>query len=861
MEQHDLTLQLQHYRRFVETGVIAFEPGLTIIGGPNGAGKSTLIGAFLYALFGLKSKQSLEDIRTDSLNKEVRVECNLHIDDQEVHIVRSGNIAELRMNNVIQVQGSPGSGKAVTKRVTALLGGLTREQFEHTYVALQGETAGLVAEKASDRRQVIEKVLQLEVLTKAAELQTKRCENAKGGVLLLGKLICDDLSLDTKARSYLQSFQGARTTSSKSQHAQRLLKSIEQVITERQQQQQQQAEDQVAQAEARKADTEKQRQEHELLVNKAQNAYGEQEKCQSAYNQYQERIAGVEGRRAQNKLDVEKCQATIQQSEQYAEASATYLQLQGQTKSDEARLGRIPHIRSCYSTFITNKDRLNELDSQLEKLKHVDEELYQAQEVAEQGRQRWDKLRNNDPTQADNETWLTQKSIVDHEEKQNREALKVLTNGTSDARCPTCNQPFTEHSSEHRLRHLNIWLNETLLRRRAELQQQKQSIDAKKQHWVKETQKAHSDYEQLRKDAVEKEKQVLKRDSLCAERNKVHTNFLKSRQEWLELEEGVSAAQEENPHDRLNEWRKEEENLRNRLSDMRKQASELQAQAGMYARLPEFRQTLTEKQQEQEQLTLDKQELLEQQQQLRYTPEAFQATKDALRKANEELGRIQEQLHKEELALREAKSSVRGAQEGMEKAQSYHNRFGICVREYYREERLREHLEEFKKHFFAANTDEVMRRTTELLMHAITDQSILGVKFEGEELQYLDASYSARPISRLSGGEKALVGLCLRVALAEQAQTIIKIGRVKFLVLDEVLSSLDEERCEAVKRIFEDVLQRGIFEHIVMITHLDTVKQSWNAHGLAIQKDGKTSTVASVSPDEIPMDEAEAIEV
>ena len=65
-------------------------------------------------------------------------------------------------------------------------------------------------------------------------------------------------------------------------------------------------------------------------------------------------------------------------------------------------------------------------------------------------------------------------------------------------------------------------------------------------------------------------------------------------------------------------------------------------------------------------------------------------------------------------------------------------------------------------------------------------------------------------------------------------------------------SSRDEERCEAVKRIFEDVLQRGIFEHIIMITHLDTVKQSWHAHGLSVQKlDGITSTVISVSPGEV----------
>ena len=87
-------------------------------------------------------------------------------------------------------------------------------------------------------------------------------------------------------------------------------------------------------------------------------------------------------------------------------------------------------------------------------------------------------------------------------------------------------------------------------------------------------------------------------------------------------------------------------------------------------------------------------------------------------------------------------------------------------------------------------------------------------------------------------------------------------GRVKFLILDEVLSSLDDERCDAVQRIFADVQKRGIFERIIMITHLDSVKQGWLASGLVVQKlDGKTSTVITAPPGEVTMDLAEELEV
>ena len=81
------------------------------------------------------------------------------------------------------------------------------------------------------------------------------------------------------------------------------------------------------------------------------------------------------------------------------------------------------------------------------------------------------------------------------------------------------------------------------------------------------------------------------------------------------------------------------------------------------------------------------------------------------------------------------------------------------------------------------------------------------------------------------------------------------------LPLDEVLSSLDDERREAVQRIFEDVLHRGIFEHIIMITHLDAVKHGWRGATLEVHKiDSKTSKVIVGVPDSGEAGLAEPVE-
>ncbi len=706
MDQHTLTLKMKNYRRFAETGTITFQPGLTIISGQNGAGKSTLIEAFLYALFGpkvgSKSGQRADEIRTDSLSGPIYVECQLHIDDQEVHIIRSGSMAELRINSVVQVQSGGGSSKAVTTRVTALLGGLARKQFERTYVALQGDTAGLVVEDASKRRDIIEKVLQMEVLTQAIELQTKKSDMNKGEVISFGKTICDALFLDTEIRELIQSFQGARTANTRSPYTQKFLKRIEQSVTEHQQGQREAAQEIMQAQEAVQATTKK-RKDHQAAIEGADQLYKKLGERKEKYDEYQAKILFVHGQREQSEKDIQKYLNDLEVAERYAEEATEYSRLQQEIENCVLRLQRLPLIKNCYVASIQAKNEVDTLDDQLHELATVEEELNQAKEQAENAKKHEELLRNNDPTQADDASWQRQRGGLDREVTQNKEALQQLEDGVNNAHCPTCNQLLSGHTREQRIQHLTLWFNETLPSLQEQLQEQKLHINTRKAEWEREKKQAETMVTQCQKMVTIAEMKGVKRETLCEQRKKAQPILLEKQHAWLELGEDVPDPQEE-------------ATLQKRKAGRTKQA-----------------------------------------------------------------------------------------------------------------ELLKDHA----------------------------DQSILGVQFAGEDFQYLDASHIAYPISRLSGGEKSLVGLCLRIALAEQAQTITRMGRVKFLVLDEVLSSLDEERSESVKRIFADVLQRGIFEHIIMITHLDTVKQSWPADGLAVQKDGKISTVISASPGEIPLDVAE----
>ncbi len=848
MSQHTLTLKLKNYRRFAETGIITFQPGLTIISGQNGAGKSTLIEAFLYALYGPKlgpkSGQRADEIRTDSLSGPVRVECQLYIDDREIHIIREGTKAELRIDTVVQVQGGGGSSKAVTARVTALLGGLARKQFESTYVALQGDTAGLVVEDARQRREIIEKVLQMEVLTKAIELQATKSNENKGEVISLGKNIGETLYLDTETRELIPSFQRAYSANMQSQHTQTFLKKIEQFIIERQKEQREyEQESKQAQAAAEKIAEKRKNHQSTLVV--AEQSYKKLGERKEKYEEYQTKIISVKAQIEQIEKDIRNYQSNLEEAEHYAEEAKEYNRLQTEIGNCARRLEQLPLIKRCYDVSIQAKNYLESLDCQLHELAKVEEELYEAKKQEEQARQNKETVSNTNPTQADDEALQRQRGGLDHEETQNRDALKQLGDGLNDAYCPTCNQLLAGHTREHRVQHLTLWFNETLPSLQEQLEQQQISVDRRRTEWKNKKKQAETIYAQCQTTVTTAEKKIVKRETLCEQREKDQPAFLEKQNAWLELSEKVPDPQEE-------------ATIQRRKEGLTKQSELLKDQADAYTQVPTHRKNLADKQQDHANQTREQADLLTQQRALGFDPEKFQAAKEYLDLLRVQEKEILEQVFQAEIELKDAQDVEQRTRQRVELAQAFHDRFRTGVQEYMRGERLREHLEEFKKHFFEANTEQVMKRTTELLLYAITDQSILGVKFAGDDFQYLDASHIAYPIGRLSGGEKSLVGLCLRIALAEQAQTIARMGRVKFLVLDEVLSSLDEERSESVKRIFADVLQRGIFEHIVMITHLDTVKQSWQADGLAVQKvDGKISTVISVSPGEIPLDLAE----
>ncbi len=842
-----LKLDMENFRRFVAPTTVTFEPGLTILSGLNGAGKSTTIEALLYALFGARRGQE-QDVRSDVALGAPSVSCELQIDGRRVYVSRSGNRVELAVDGVTLVKARAGSKSEAQKRLTELLGGLDRDHFEHTYVALQGDTAGLVTEDSKKRREIIEQLLQLEVLKQAVNLQSERQNSLLSDVKGAAATVLETLDLDASARALWDSY--LRAQGRRKEYAQRFLDALNRVV-----EQYKAAVDAATQALSVAADDlERCSAAYRLceqLRDSADEVLKQHRGLHAQYNQYDQQASNCNGQIIQIERLLKQLEHDIAIAEACVEAAARHTQATDDKQRYEQRRTELKVIRTLHGNLMKVRSERDELVKELEAMADVATKLEMAEESTEEARKAWEGLQAVDPTIEEDRQLLRDEESLKAETEYLREALHTLQSSPDDARCPTCDQPFAAHQREDRSRHLAGWFESVLPLKEAELQRRRQTLGENKRVWERQCEAAAMEWKRRQKEVLDPlQAQLQRRNNLNTQLEKVEQRLRTAQQEW-------DALGESDPYDP-----NEEPQIISQLRALEKVIRETEPDALRFNSRAQLQMQQTAQRAQLVKVRSELGDLIRQRDGLGYDGTAHQNAENAFREASANVTGAYGKYERARAEHERRKTEETQQQQACADAERRVNVLATTMAVFEREERLLALLTDFQRHFFVINTAQVARRASELVQHSITDQSVLGIEFVNDDLKYRDASNILQPIDRLSGGEKALVGLCLRIALAERAQAITNAGKMRLLILDEVLSSLDEERRDAVQRTFADVLRRGVFEHIIMITHIDAVKQGWQAAGMEVRKTGsKTSEVVRLNINRSSIDSAEAIEV
>lgn len=125
---------------------------------------------------------------------------------------------------------------------------------------------------------------------------------------------------------------------------------------------------------------------------------------------------------------------------------------------------------------------------------------------------------------------------------------------------------------------------------------------------------------------------------------------------------------------------------------------------------------------------------------------------------------------------------------------------------------------EFRKHVNGSIRPRMAELASEYLAD-LTDGRYAAVELEEDFTPTVIEDGEAKPI--VSGGEEDILNLCMRISLSHMLAE--RAGQhFSLLILDEVFGSLDERRRGNVLTLLEKLRNR--FEQIIIITHLDDVK-------------------------------------
>jgi exonuclease SbcC len=144
-------------------------------------------------------------------------------------------------------------------------------------------------------------------------------------------------------------------------------------------------------------------------------------------------------------------------------------------------------------------------------------------------------------------------------------------------------------------------------------------------------------------------------------------------------------------------------------------------------------------------------------------------------------------------------------------------------------------LERFKDHLVARIGPAVSAEASRLLAR-FTDGRYTEVLLDSEYGLYVADGGQRYTLERFSGGETDLVHLALRLAVSRLV--LDRAGTdLRFLALDEVFGSLDDERRGHVLAALQGL--RGLYSQVLLVTHQDALRDALDAVLLVEEQDGR----------------------
>jgi DNA repair protein SbcC/Rad50 len=224
---------------------------------------------------------------------------------------------------------------------------------------------------------------------------------------------------------------------------------------------------------------------------------------------------------------------------------------------------------------------------------------------------------------------------------------------------------------------------------------------------------------------------------------------------------------------------------------------------------------------------------------LAFGMKVLQERKASYEKVKEERERLEREIVRMDGELMRLSSEMEGLQRQLHDLEDILRRHQELMREQEMLNRLGHVMKGFKENVISRIVPTISEVSSDLLTQ-LTDGKYGGMRLDDEYQMYIYDQGEEHPLERFSGGESDLANLCMRLAISRMIMERSG-SQMNFLVLDEIFGSQDQSRKRNILETLGQLQKQ--FRQILLITHIDDVKDSVTAVLKVIEKEDGSSAV------------------
>ncbi len=798
------SLDLTNFKQYKQQS-IKFSEGLTGLVGLNGAGKSTIFDAITFALYGSTGDANLKELKNDHAASSESVHAILHFTEngREYKIERSliGANATTKVKLFsIDEDGSEDTmaqGVKDVKKELFKITRLDRGSFVNSFFAKQKETAGLLDTAPADRRTLVRKMLGFERLDALSKKIAERISDTKAEASILERqvktpeqiaeieyLISEKKEALAVLRSqFLTAKAVVRTKTTEKAAAQAAVDGLRTLETEYNKLQQE-----MTRLKTKLESTNKSISDTESEIQRLENLKIEADRIAPVVN----RLAGVE------------------------ESLAIQNTKKGNYKLFEATTRSFADLNS---TLADQNTKLSDLKIKIDAGSGLNNTIEQKQILQAQLEESKSLLEAN-------------LSDVSREHTTNSATLKQKTDRKAkiekldaSAPCEECERELHDHKPFLLEKYAKeIAELETLCERTTTRKAELDSQIAEKKLAVKNLESEIGDL-RLKIANLERDKK---------EYNALEAEITSTKNKISETETALRAIGpsdfDQAEIDSLTEEKSKLDALNNKYNQMLGEIGLLQGKRDSLVTLSESRMKVNSELSKTEAAII----------QLDFDPDALVTAGALLKTKDNELIQAMTVQNNAEIALETSKNEVTNLESNLTLEQNMVIEFRTAVNEVEQMINYRDIVDSFKQRITSEALPKISYEADELF-RSITHDRYNSLRIDPEEFEILVKREDKDvPLGTLSGGEKDLAAVCLRIAISRNIVQMNGAGNLGFLALDEVFGSQDEGRRGDLLNALQQISDK--FSQVFIVSHNQDVQEAF-PNRLIISRSGHYSVI------------------